>query len=52
MKFPAGDALDEVGMQRVSLLFRKLIVHVGGEPIVDFVVNCRHIVTQVKRKRV
>ena len=38
--------------KRVAFLFGKLIMCIGSEPVIDFVVNSWHIVTRVKRVQV
>jgi hypothetical protein len=40
MGFSAGSAFDEMRVEGAALLFGKLAVNIGGEPVVDFVVNC------------
>jgi hypothetical protein len=43
MSFSAGGAIDEMSVERAALLLRKLVVNIGGEPVIDFVVNGCHM---------
>ena len=42
MSFSARTAIDEMRMQRAPFVIRKLAVQIGGQPVVNFVVDRCH----------
>ena len=51
MSFPAGGAIDQVRVKNASFVVGKLTVQIGGEPVVDFVMNGCHTINPLKRER-
>ena len=51
MSFPTGGAIDQVRVKHASFVLGKLAVQIGGEPVVDFVVNRCHSSNPVRRER-
>ena len=48
MSFSAGGAVHEVRVQCVAFVVSKLAVQIGGEPVVDFVVDGCHNVNRLR----
>ena len=51
MSFSAFGAIDEVRVKSAAFVRRKLAVKIGGEPVINFVVNCCHMISPLKRER-
>ena len=51
MSFPAGGAIDQVRVEHASFVVGKLAVQIGGEPVVDFVVDGCHKSNPVRPER-
>src|SRR5439155_19878875 len=49
MSLSTRGAIDDMRVKRAAFILGKLAVNIGGEPVVDFVVNSCHNVNPVER---
>jgi hypothetical protein len=50
MSLSARTAIDEMRMKRAPFVIRKLAVQIGGQPVVNFVVDRCHTFSPLKRE--
>jgi len=51
MSLSARGAIDDMRVKRAAFIRGKLAVNIGGEPVVDFVVDGCHTFSPLKRER-
>src|SRR5439155_3398297 len=51
MSLSARGAIDDMRVKRAAFILGKLAVNVGGEPVIDFVVNGCHTFSPLRRER-